>query len=100
MAGPFEEAKHKTKCEHTRQGATAVELARRLPMIPSTKFGFGTDRIVFNYQEDFHVRFACKPNGTFALEDVHLLNRIGPDAAAALVKTLNEWRKEWLSTDG
>jgi hypothetical protein len=69
-------------------------------MIPSTKFGYGTDRLVFSPWNNFNVRLQCQPNGLFYLEEVYLLSRLGPDAATALVKILDEWAKEWLADRG
>lgn len=98
MAGVREQTEHKSKCEYLRQGRVASELAHRLLLIPSTKFGYGTGQLVFTFEEHFSVRFDCRSNGALKLEGVWLLDSIGPDAAEALVKCLDAWRKEWGET--
>ena len=83
-------------CKHQSQGKSAILLAARLPFVPSTKFGYGTDRLTFTLAKDFAVRLECNRNGTFSLEDLHLLDNLGPDQAEALVRCLDAWRKAWI----
>ncbi len=94
MAGPYEENRHRSNCEHVKQGEAANKLAMQLPEIRSTKFGYGTDRVVFDLSRSLHVHFECRSNGTFSLRELYCLGSITEKDAARLVELIHTWHKE------
>ncbi len=49
--------------------------------IDATRFGYGQGRVCFNFHENFRVKVRCHEDGTFSLDDVHLLADFDPDHA-------------------
>lgn len=93
MAGLNEIERHR-KCEIVVEGANASALAALFPAVSSTKFGSGTGRLSFDFDEDMHVRFQCSRK-RFRLEEVWLLGDLSPDEAQGIVAVLANWRAEF-----
>jgi hypothetical protein len=91
-AGPYETEEHRRDCVHEPAGESACELAARLPDLPSTKFGYGTDQLTFEPDKNLHVRFHCNRSGTFKLEEVWLLDDLSQNEAASLMRAIADWR--------
>ena len=92
MAGPSDHALHAKACPYAAAGESAKMLADRFPELSSTKFGYGTSQLTFEQDEHLHVRFHCRNDETFQLEEVWLLDDLTVDEAADLVKVITDWR--------
>jgi len=93
MAGQSEVALHANDCPYADAGKSATALARRFPELTSTKFGYGTEHLTFNLEDDLNVRFQCNSDETFQLHWVWLLDDLTADDAAGLVKAIADWRR-------
>lgn len=91
-AGPRETEEHRRNCVHEQAGRSACELADRLPELLSTKFGYGTDQLTLEPDDRLHIRFQCRGDGTFSLEEVWLLDDLDQNEAASLVRAIADWR--------
>lgn len=93
MAGPSEVERHR-KCPLVAAGANATALAANFPGVTSTKFGYGTEALVFDVDKEMHIRFDCHPR-SFSLRDVWILDSLSMDQAHSLVKVLTDWSAEF-----
>lgn len=88
---------HVRDCPDVAAGAVAVELAARLPVLNSTKFGYGDRYLTFEPDDNMHVRLECRNDGTFRLEDTWLLDSLSTDEAEDLVRAIADWRVRCVS---
>lgn len=98
MAGQSEVALHANDCSYANAGKSATALARRFPELTSTKFGYGTEHLTFNLEDDLNVRFQCSCDETFQLHWVWLSDDLTADEAAELVKAIADWRSDCIRT--
>jgi hypothetical protein len=84
---------HETKCvgDLELDGKAATKLANSIPNVESTKLGYGTGKLTFNFDGEFSVTLRCGEK-SFAFDHVFLLGDMTEDAARDLVQTLAAWR--------
>jgi len=73
-------------------GESATLLAQSIPNVDSTKLGYGTGKLTFNYDDKASITFRCEANNRFTVDHIWLLNDLSADAARDLVQTIKAWR--------
>lgn len=84
---------HDAKCigDLEIDGRAATRFANSIPNVESTKLGYGTGKLTFNFDGEFSITLRCGAN-SFTFDHAFLLGDLTVDSARDLVQTLAAWR--------
>ena len=80
---------HADRC-NPEHGQAAAQLIAAVPDVRSGQLGYGEGHVVFDLDSDFSVVFE-RGKRAFSLRNIHLLEDLSVEEAAALVRALKAW---------
>lgn len=80
---------HAERCNPER-GRAAAQLIAAVPDVRAGQLGYGDGHVVFDLDRDFSVLFE-RGRRAFTLRNIHLLDDLNVEEAAALVHALKGW---------
>ena len=84
--------RHRRTC-NPKRGAMCDELAliarnRFVPPIESTKLGYGSGYLTFEFNREVHLRVQPRSNGRFHVEELFCIGDLSPEEVLRLVDTI------------
>jgi len=87
--GWYDGFNHTDEC-NPQNGRSAAQLIAAVPGVRSGQLGYGDGHVVFDLADDFTVVFRLR-QGAFAFDNIHLLDGLSVEEAAAFVHALKGW---------